>query len=95
MGKAGTTACDTRDVFHNGNDALFRWFLNNMSLQEARLALRGVAGVSIKFTCESDLAVQRRSAQPLDRAVWCFVGQVFFLASFAEILDHSSCPGSL
>ena len=34
--------------------------------------------VSVKFTCESDLAVQRRSAQPLDRAVWCFVGQVFF-----------------
>ena len=33
--------------------------------------------VSVKFTCESDLAVQRRSAQPLDRAVWCFVGQVF------------------
>ena len=77
-GKAGTTACDTGDVFHNGNDALFRWLLNNISLQEARLALCGVAGVSIKFTCESDLTVQRRSAQPLDRAVWCFVGQVFF-----------------
>ena len=34
--------------------------------------------VSVKITCESDLAVQCRSAQPLDRAVWCFVGQVFF-----------------
>ena len=45
MGKAGTTACDTRDVFHNCNDALFRWLLNNASLQEARLALCGVAGV--------------------------------------------------
>ena len=42
MGKAGTTACDTHDVFHNGNDALFRWLLNNISLQEA---LSGVAGV--------------------------------------------------
>ena len=29
--------------------------------------------VSVKFTCESDLAVQCRSAQPLDRAVWCFL----------------------
>ena len=40
--KQERTACDTRDVFHNGNDALFRWLLNNISLQEA---LCGVAGV--------------------------------------------------
>ena len=45
MGKAGTTACDTSDVFHNGNGALFRWLLNNASLQEARFALCGVASV--------------------------------------------------
>ena len=52
--------------------------------------------VSVKFTCEMRLLqfnVVRRSrwTEPSGASL----GKCFFLASFADILDHSSCPGSL